>query len=148
MRISLLSIFPDIQSYGIRSISACLKKEGHNVDLIFLPKPFTEKYENKTMDDLVKLTKGSDLIGITLMSNFWDNAIQITNKIKENYPTPVIWGGTHPTIRPEECLDHADMVCVGEGEETLIELTRKIQNEQYYYDTKGMGFNSCGRKYC
>ena len=147
MKISLISIYPDLQSFGIRSISACLKREGHNVDLIFLQeKEFTERYENKTMDDLAKLIKGSDLVGITLMSNFWENAIQVTKKIRENCDALVIWGGTHPTIRPEECLDYADMVCIGEGEETLIELTRKIQNKQNYYETEGMGFNNKGKK--
>ena len=46
MKISLLSIYPDLQSFGIRSISACLKREGHDVDLIFLQeKEFTERYE-------------------------------------------------------------------------------------------------------
>ena len=126
MKISLLSIYPDIQSYGIRTISSCLKKEGHDVDLFFLTREFIERFENKTMDDLVKLTKGSDLIGISLMSNFWDNAVQITTKLKEHYETPILWGGTHATIRPEECLEHADMVCIGEGEEALVELTRKM----------------------
>jgi radical SAM superfamily enzyme YgiQ (UPF0313 family) len=80
------------------------------------------------------------------MSNFWENAIQVTKKIRENCDALVIWGGTHPTIRPEECLDYADMVCIGEGEETLIELTRKIQNKQNYYETEGMGFNNKGKK--
>ena len=130
MKIALLSIYPDIQSYGLRSLSACLKQEGHDVDLIFIPKVYTERYEEQTLDDLVKLTKESDLVGITLMSNFWDNAIQITQKLKDNYDYPIVWGGTHPTVRPEECLDYADMVCVGEGEETLMELTRKMQNKQ------------------
>jgi len=54
-------------------------------------------------------------------------------------------GGTHPTIRPEECLDYADMVAIGESEGSLIELTRKMQNKQYYYDVKGMGFNDRGK---
>ena len=96
MKISLISIYPDLQSFGIRSISACLKREGHNVDLIFLQeKEFTEKYENKTMDNLAKLIKGSDLVGITLMSNYWDNAIQVTKKIRESCDALVIWGGAH-----------------------------------------------------
>ena len=97
------------------------------------------------MNDLVKLTKESDLVGITLMSNFWDLAVQITQKLKNNYDFPILWGGTHPTIRPEECLDYADMVAIGESEETLIELSRKMQNKQYYYDTTGMGFNDKGK---
>ena len=145
MKITLISVYPDLRSYGIRSISACLKQEGHDVDLIFLLREFTEKYAEKTMNDLVKLTKESDLVGITLMSNFWDLAVQITQKLKDNYDFPILWGGTHPTIRPEECLDYADMVAIGESEETLIELSRKMQNKQYYYDTKGMGFNDKGK---
>jgi len=80
MKITLLSIFPDLQSFGIRTISACLKKDGHDVDMIFLQKDFSQRFADKTMDDLVKLTKGADLVGITVMSNYWDNAIQITEK--------------------------------------------------------------------
>ena len=83
MKISLISVHPDLQSFGIRSISACLKQEGHDVDLIFLQdREFKDKYLDKTMDDLGKLVKGSDLIGITLMTNFWDAAIQVTKKIR------------------------------------------------------------------
>ena len=145
MKIILISVYPDLRSYGIRSISACLKQEGHDVDLIFLLREFTEKYAEKTMNDLVKLTQESDLVGITLMSNFWDLAVQITQKLKDNYDFPILWGGTHPTIRPEECLDYADMVAIGESEETLIELSRKMQNKQNYYDTTGMGFNDKGK---
>ena len=146
MKISLLSIYPDVQSFGLRTISACLKREGHDVDLFFLTREFRERFEEKTMNDLVRLTKNTDLLGISLMSNFWDNAIQITRKIKENYNIPILWGGTHPTVRPDECLDHADMVCIGESEEAIIELTRKMQKGEYYYDVKGMGFRTNEKK--
>jgi radical SAM superfamily enzyme YgiQ (UPF0313 family) len=163
MKITLISTSPDVQCYGIRTISACLKKDGHDVDLIFLQKSgnlekelikFKEKkinyyikpYADKTMDDLVELTKESDLVGITIMSNNWDEGIQITKKIKENNNIPVAWGGIHPTIRPDECLDHADMVCIGEGEESFSELARKMEMGQHYHDTKGMGFKVNGKK--
>ena len=33
----------------------------------------------------------------------------------------------------------------GESEETIVELADKIQNKQYYYDLKGMGFNDKGK---
>ncbi len=146
MKITLVSIFPDLQSFGIRTISACLKKDGHDVDLIFLQKDFSQRFAGKTMDDFVKLTRNSDLVGITVMSNYWDNAIQITEKIKENYGIPVVWGGTHPTIRPDECLDHTDMVCIGESEESFPELARKMEMGQHYHDTKGMAFKVNGKK--
>ena len=65
MKITLVSIFPDLQSFGIRTISACLKKDGHDVDLIFLQKDFSQRFADKTMDDLLKLTKKSDLDGFS-----------------------------------------------------------------------------------
>ena len=132
MKISLISIFPDIQCYGIRTLSACLKKEGHEVDLFFLAKQYWEKYDEQTMDELAKLTEKSDLIGISLMTNFFDNAVQVTQRLKKSSDAPIMWGGVHPTVRPEECLDYADMVAIGESEQAVVEVTRKIQNKQYY----------------
>ena len=146
MKISLISVFPDIQCYGIRTLSACLKQEGHDVDLIFLSKQYWEKYDEQTLDELAKLTAKSDLIGISLMTNFFDNAVQITQKLRKNSNAHILWGGVHPTVRPEECLDYADMVAIGESEQAVVEVTRKMQNKQYYYDTKGMGFNDKGKK--
>ena len=138
-------MLPGIHEFGLRTVSACLKQAGHDVNLFFLMKDFHKKYSEITMDNLVKLMKGSELVGISLMTNFFDNAIQITQKLKESYNFPIIWGGIHPTIRPEECLDYADMVCIGEGEETVVELADKIQNKQYYFDVKGMAFNDKGK---
>lgn len=112
MNIALISPYPDLHAFGIRTISACLKREGHDVNLFLLPKQFTERYENRTLNEIVNLSKKSNLIGISLMTNFFDNAIQITQKLKENYDIPILWGGIHPTIRPEECLNYADMVCI------------------------------------
>ena len=133
MKITLISPYPDLQAFGIRTISACLKREGHDVHLLFLPKSFTEQYENKTLNEIIELSKESNLIGISLMTNFFDNAIQITQKLKENYDIPILWGGVHPTIRPEECLNYADMVCVGEGEKALVELLNRMKGGQYYH---------------
>ena len=93
MKISLVSMFPSILNYGLRSISACLKQAGHDVSLFFLMKDFYKKYSETAMNDLVKLTKESDLVGISMMTNFFDNAIQITQKLKNNYDFPIIWGG-------------------------------------------------------
>lgn len=140
MKITLISPYSDLQAFGIRTMSACLKQEGHDVHLLFLPKHFTERYENKTLNEIVKLSKESNLIGISLMTNFFDNAVQLTQKLKENYDIPILWGGVHPTIRPEECLNYADMVCIGEGEETIVELSNKMEDGQEYYDIRGIWF--------
>ena len=129
MKVVLLSIYPDIKSFGLRTLSACLKKEGHDVRLVFLPMPFTERYEKSILQEIVDISEGAGLIGISLMTNFYDNAIQVTNFIKERLDVHVIWGGIHPTIRPEECLNFVDTVCLGEGEGALLELGKKLNKE-------------------
>tara|TARA_B100001964_G_scaffold222473_1_gene267439 strand:- start:185 stop:439 length:255 start_codon:yes stop_codon:yes gene_type:complete len=60
MKISLISIVPGIHNYGPRSISACLKQAGHDVELFFLMKEFHKKYLETAMNNLVKSTKRSD----------------------------------------------------------------------------------------
>mgnify|MGYP001576261117 CR=1 FL=1 len=140
MRITLISLYPDLKAFGLRTLSACLKKEGHDVQLIFLQKRFNEKYKDRDLNLLVEISKESDLIGISLMTNFFDSAVQITQALKNNCNIPVLWGGVHSTIRPEECLNYADMVCVGEGESSLVELAKRIKEGENYYDIRGIWF--------
>jgi len=140
MKIILISPYPDLQSFGLRTISACLKREGHEVCLLFLPKRFTERYKKKTLNEIVELSRGIDLIGISLMANFFDDAVQLTQRLKENYNIPILWGGIHPTLRPDECINYADMVCIGEGEEAIVELSNKMADGRYYQDVEGVWF--------
>ena len=91
MKIPLISPYPDITAFGIRTISSFLKKHGHNTRLIFLPDPHgddliygVERYEKYILDELIALCRWSDLIGISLMTNFFDGAVQITRKIKSS----------------------------------------------------------------
>ena len=86
-------MFPGVHDFGLKIISACLKQAGHDVDLFFLMKEFYKKYSETAMNNLVKLTKGSDLVGISVMTNFFDNAIQITQKLRESCNFPILWGG-------------------------------------------------------
>jgi radical SAM superfamily enzyme YgiQ (UPF0313 family) len=78
------------------------------------------------LDEVVELCRGSDLIGISFMTHFFDRARQLTEHLKKNLKAPIIWGGIHPTVRPEESLDYADLVLVGEGEEAFLELVDNL----------------------
>ena len=129
MHVTLISPYPDITAFGMRTISAHLKRYGHRTRLVFIPDPFgddlrhdVKRYSDPILDQVAHLCKDSDLIGITLMTNYFDGAVQVTERIKRDSDIPVIWGGIHPTIRPEESLKHADIVCVGDGEDAILEL--------------------------
>ena len=68
------------------------------------------------------------LVGITLMTQYYDAGVQISQRLKAKIKAPIIWGGIHPTVRPEESLNHADIVCIGEGEMALLELIQKMEH--------------------
>jgi len=149
MKITLISLYPDITSLGIRVISAYLKQHGHKTQLIFLPDPYgddivyeKQRYENHILEEVISLCRQSDLIGITLMTNFFNGAIQLTNKLKKELSTPIIWGGVHPTIKPDECLKYADIVCIGEGEDATLELVNKMSRGEDYLHTINLWFNT------
>ncbi len=121
----------DISAIGLRYLSSYLKKQGHEVKILFLTKPYKQlekKSELKLIDSLIQ-NLNPDLVGMGLMSNHFFRAKQLTEFLKEKfYDLPVIWGGIHPTIRPEECLDYADLVCVGEGEIAMANLVNEWPN--------------------
>ncbi|MFH1386561.1 MAG: radical SAM protein [bacterium] len=144
MKISLISPYTNISAYGLRSISACLKNDGHEVSMIFLPNKYDKKYEEVVLSELVELVKDAELIGISLMTNHFDNVVQLTKRLKVAINAPIIWGGIHPTIRPEECLNCVDIVCVGEGEESFLELVKKMQVGEDYYKVLGLWFKKDG----
>ncbi|MFA6449419.1 MAG: radical SAM protein [bacterium] len=71
-----------------------------------------------------------DAIGFTLTSSstvYW--AYDFLKMLKDALPqTPVIAGGLHATLLPAETLDAGfDFAVIGDGEETFIELLRRIE---------------------
>ncbi len=124
MKFTLISPYPDFRTYGLRSISTFLRRKGVEVSTIYLLRNYNTLYRKETLDRLIDLASDSDLIGVSLMSNYFMNAAQIAGAIKEKFDTPVVFGGVHPTVAPRECLEHCDIAVIGEGEETLLELLR------------------------
>jgi anaerobic magnesium-protoporphyrin IX monomethyl ester cyclase len=63
-----------------------------------------------------------DLVGISARSVCMNDAFRLTEAIRESCSVPIIHGGIGPTVDPESSIQHADLVCIGEGEEALLEL--------------------------
>jgi anaerobic magnesium-protoporphyrin IX monomethyl ester cyclase len=74
------------------------------------------------------------------MSHYFERSRQITEYLKKTLKVPVIWGGIHPTVRPEESLDYADMALVGEGEEALLELVENMAAGRDIYEVRNIWF--------
>lgn len=68
------------------------------------------------------------MIGLSLSSLVLNPAGEVTRRLKQEFPdVTIIWGGQGPTLEPERCLQlGADLVCVNEGEEVIVELADRI----------------------
>jgi len=126
---------------GLRQISACLKLAGRETRMIFLPdlhellyipRPHPQDYPPYVLDQVCELCADLDLVGISVMSNFVGRARALTESLHDRLSVPVIWGGIHATVKPEECLAWADFVCVGEGEEAMVELVDRMATGRDY----------------
>src|SRR5450759_2305090 len=56
----------------------------------------------------------ADLVGISFMTYNAPRAYAIADRFRAR-GVPVIFGGYHPTFLPEEAIQHADAICIGEG---------------------------------
>ncbi len=59
---------------------------------------------------------------------------------------PLVWGGVHPTLLPEQTVasEFVDIVVRGEGEQTLLELADKFSAGEPLDEIKGITFKSAG----
>ena len=131
---TFLSLTDTFLASNLRLLSAYVKKHGFETKIIFLPRyesegltsevSFLYPFSKKIIDQVFEICKDSDIVGLSMMSCHMDLAVYLTRCLKEKLNIPIIWGGIHPTIRPSECTKYADLVCVGEGEISLIKLLK------------------------
>lgn len=63
-----------------------------------------------------------DLVGISFMTYNAPRAYEIADRFRLHKGKPVILGGFHPTFLPEEAIQHANAVCIGEAEPNVPRL--------------------------
>jgi len=71
-----------------------------------------------------------DLVGITLWTRLANSAYATADEFKKR-GVPVVLGGNHASLMPEEAINHADTIVVGEGEEiwpSLLKDFKKINH--------------------
>lgn len=69
-----------------------------------------------------------DMVGLSVMSGNWLSGRMILRWVKENLGCWIVVGGPHATALPESVLQAgADFVVRGEGEETVLELVRALE---------------------
>ncbi|MFC2162169.1 B12-binding domain-containing radical SAM protein [Candidatus Altiarchaeota archaeon] len=86
--------------------------------------------KDKSIDEKVSevVVFAPDAIGISCMTNTYANALEIAKRLKKGIDAPIIFGGPHVTVFPEETLKNpeVDYVISGEGEYSSLELLGSI----------------------
>jgi len=86
--------------------------------------------------DHIDLEQECDLVGISCLTANAPRAYELCQEFKKRGKT-VVLGGVHPTILPDEALQYADCVVVGEAEgvwETLINDFQNDNLKKKYHD--------------
>src|SRR3989344_4359957 len=148
MKIALISTSTYPADQGLRTISACLKRAKHDVKIIFLPysENYSELYSNAILEQVKERVKTAGLIGINALASTSNRAIQLINLAK-GMNIPVIWGGPHPTFFPEECFKHSDIICIGEAEDTFVELADKLEKKEGINEIKNLWTRINGKEF-
>ncbi len=67
----------------------------------------------------------ADLVGISAITGTAPRSYELAAQFRRR-GMPVVLGGVHPTLLPDEAARHADAVVVGYAEETWPELLRDV----------------------
>lgn len=119
-----------------------LAREGYCVRVVDL--------QTEPPEVLGELLGSADLIwiGFSIMTGPPIAAcLNIAKTVRNRRPEiPLVWGGVHPTLLPEQTLEnpYVDIVVVGEGERTVVELTHALKHGRPLEEVKGIGFKKDG----
>ncbi len=109
-----------LEHFGVEYMSAMLKRAGHQCEVLMDP-------IDKIVEEVVKMKP--DLLAFSCATS----EIQwVLTKIKEikaaGINSTVLVGGPHPTYHhPVLKEDGIDIICIGEGDEAIVELADKLE---------------------
>jgi len=128
MNVLLISVQRNLDIIGLKQLHHLLLSKGVNSFLLYLPRFDTADTAALNRLDAFVKEVSPGLVGLSLMAIDFQYAQDLTDHLKAVLPqTPVVWGGIYPTTAPEKCLQYADYVCVGEGEQTLLDMAAAIE---------------------
>jgi anaerobic magnesium-protoporphyrin IX monomethyl ester cyclase len=144
-RVAIISMY-DVENNAVRILASTLRAAGFHVAEIYFKDWVSNHLFPATDDELknlarVLLREEINLACISLRASAYYNSARIlTQHIQETVNIPVLWGGMHPTLMPEQCLETADLVIKGEGEDALLDLVQRLDRGEDIRDCANRGF--------
>lgn len=127
---------------GIAYLAAVLRKNDYDVKIIDVNSlESDEEFRDKIRD------YNPGIIGFTAQTMNIEDAFYYTNIAKEVLPNiPIIYGGPHPSVMPEEILknDNIDMCMVGESEISFLKLIKTLEGSEQLKDVPNLYYKDRG----
>lgn len=138
---------------GLAYIAAALEAAGRRVCVV---DAVGERPDNRTryykgyligldlQDIVARIPREATLVGITVIfTHEWPVVVRLIELIKADRPhLTVMLGGEHISSMPEFCLmtSKADILVMGEGEETVVEFVSALDNGRPFAEIDGLAF--------
>lgn len=120
-----------LAAIGPSFIAAYLRSHGHQVDMLHVP-------INMTFEDMLEGVQkySPDLLGVSMASRQWLRAVELIPPLREILDIPVVAGGLHASFASDVVLETPgfDYVCIGEGEQAMLELVEALEQNDYPAD--------------
>lgn len=128
---------------ALLTLAAPLVEAGYQVKII------DQRVESQWEKTLLESIDGETLcVGITsITGRQLLYALEAAKVVKENTSVPVVFGGVHASLLPEQTVGHQwiDFVVQGEGEETFLELIRALGSNQRAFAINGLWYKESGK---
>jgi len=144
----ILFVYPNLNcqvgfNYGLAYISALLKQHGHETELLNVNEKLGFPLD---LDRIRRETEefDPDLIGFSVVSPQYEPARRIARSMKSYCSAPLLCGGMHPTMAPEQTLEDEcwDYVCVGEGEQTILDIVERLEQGRSVTEVPNVGYRA------
>lgn len=147
----ILAVDPGIQWIEGKNVQRVYPRVG----FAYIATVLSQRYTVKVVDvsacqlsfpDMAALMKecNPDMVCITAVAFHHDEALRTGRLAKDVVPqTTVVYGGAHPTALYEDFLTAGDLVVLGEGERTVMEIAEKVENRSRDWDDlEGVAFKN------
>ena len=127
---------------GLAFLAAVLEEAGVEVKILDLVVfPYSKEMLQSVLDDF-----SPHMVGITCVTMTFDHAIQVIKDAKSIEPHILtVMGGPHATFCDRETLEtfpELDMIVLGEGEETIVELAREAEKGHEWAKIEGLVYRN------
>ena len=127
------------ESVGIEYLVGALEAAGHETELLFEPGFDDTTYFRfpaaAALNRRGRLLRRAeefdpDLLAFSMPSNYFPHVSSLAALLRTRIEAPSVAGGPHPSCAPDTVLadPSIDMICLGEGEETIVELAAALSD--------------------